>query len=137
MDEATLARFTIKYEVRPNGCWLWTGAISRGGYGVFRLNGKAANAHRVSYQHHRGQVATGLDLDHLCRVRHCVNPKHLEPVTRRVNLARGDKPFRPGTLKTHCPQQHSYDPANTRWQGNKRSCLTCHREREAARRLKK
>lgn len=137
MDEATLARFNVKYDVQPGGCWLWTGAIGKTGYAVFRYNGKAANAHRVSYTHHVGPVPEGLDLDHLCRVRHCVNPAHLEPVTRRVNLSRGIRPGRYQAAKTHCPKGHPYDAANTSMDGGSRRCLTCHRERETARRQSK
>lgn len=74
-------------------CWLWTAAIDKTtGYGKFHAGEgrRIANAHRWSYEHFVGPVPAGLDLDHLCRVRHCVRPDHLEPVTRRVNLLRGD-----------------------------------------------
>ncbi|MGW1039894.1 HNH endonuclease signature motif containing protein [Streptomyces sp. NPDC002547] len=134
MDEATRARFESKYSVQPDGCWLWTGAVSRGGYGVFRHEGKAANAHRISYLHYVGPVLEGLDLDHLCRVRRCVNPAHLEPVTRRVNLGRGIRPGRSQAARTHCPKGHPYDAENTTTYRGQRKCKTCHREREAARR---
>ncbi|MFH9013965.1 HNH endonuclease signature motif containing protein [Streptomyces sp. NPDC017943] len=134
MDEATLARFTSKFETSAGGCWVWTAAIGNNGYGVFRFQGKAANAHRVSYLHYVGEVPEGLDLDHLCRVRHCVNPAHLEPVTRSVNLGRGIAPGRTQRLRTHCPKGHPYDAQNTRLYKGRRSCKACHREREAARR---
>ena len=74
-------------------CWLWLGTINDNGYGCFSMsvNGKrfSKRAHRVSYELIVGPVQEGLDLDHLCRVRNCVNPNHLEPVTRKVNLRRG------------------------------------------------
>jgi hypothetical protein len=74
-------------------CWLWSGAMSSGkygGYGLINVGGnKIRNAHRVVYELHKGAVPEGLDLDHLCRSRWCVNPEHLEPVTRKENLNRG------------------------------------------------
>jgi hypothetical protein len=73
------------YEVDSNGCWLWLGAISKNGYGS--VNGMSA--HRMMYILKVGPVPEGLDLDHLCRVRRCVNPEHLDPVTRKENLNRG------------------------------------------------
>jgi hypothetical protein len=72
-------------------CWIWHGAITRG-YGTFRI-GKEVNgtalAHRLSYQWLVGPLPDGLELDHLCFVRCCVNPAHLEPVTHSINLERG------------------------------------------------
>jgi hypothetical protein len=77
----------------PNsGCWFWMGTIATNGYGRvhnFRARGKYLAAHRVIYELIRGPVSATLDLDHLCRVRSCVNPNHLEPVTRQVNARRG------------------------------------------------
>lgn len=76
------------------GCWLWTGATANG-YGYFRLGCKVVPAHRVAYVWLRGDIPDGMDLDHLCRCRCCVNPSHLEPVSRSENTKRGR------TGKTH------------------------------------
>lgn len=76
--------------VIDTGCWIWTAKRSRTGYGQFRHDGQMRSAHRVMYELSVGPVADGLDLDHLCRVRYCVNPRHMEPVTRRENMLRGD-----------------------------------------------
>jgi hypothetical protein len=77
------------YEV-ANGCWLWLGAIHpENGYGAMWDGEKLGRAHRVIYEAVNNMVPEGMDLDHLCRVRHCVNPDHLEPVTRSENLQRG------------------------------------------------
>lgn len=87
--------FVVKQE---NGCWLWTGCKTRGGYGSFRNEkGKTENAHRWAYRVFIGSVPEGLELDHLCRNRSCVNPHHLEPVTRYENTIRGMK----GILRPH------------------------------------
>lgn len=86
-----LANIMSKVLPEPNsGCWLWTGCDNTFGYGLIRIpGGKLKTAHRVLYELLRGPVAKELDLDHLCRVRCCVNPDHLEPVSRSENLKRG------------------------------------------------
>lgn len=79
-----------RYLVDEAGCWIWQGALWSNGYGKpsVEIHGTRL-AHRAFYLEHVGPVPDGLDLDHLCRVRSCVNPEHLEPVTRSVNLTRG------------------------------------------------
>ena len=115
------------------GCWIWSGAINNG-YGRAYIAGRLFYAHRVVYEVIVGPIPEGLELDHLCRVRACVNPAHLEPVTRAENLRRGLK----GELTTRCPAGHPYDGANTRKRSNgHRVCRACHREREAIRRTRK
>lgn len=72
-------------------CWLWTGAVTKDGYGVMEVQDlPTASAHRWSYRHHIGALVDGLELDHLCRVRRCVNPYHLEQVTHVVNISRSN-----------------------------------------------
>lgn len=74
----------------PGQCWVWTAATTEG-YGRFHLTGRTlVLAHRFSYETTVGPVPDGLDLDHVCRRRICINPAHLEPVTRQINLLRGD-----------------------------------------------
>jgi len=88
-----------------NGCWEWTAYILPNGYGWFGLvtgaNQRNALAHRVAYEFVVGPVPTGLQLDHLCRNRRCVNPDHLEPVTRRENILRGQSLMAHNARKTH------------------------------------
>jgi hypothetical protein len=77
---------------KGEGCWLWTGARLRGGYGTINAGGHAATsllAHRVAYELVRGPIPDGLQIDHLCRNRACVNPYHMEPVSQAENLRRG------------------------------------------------
>ena len=108
----TLTRFEDKYVVCPGtACWIWTAGISSNGYAVFWDRGPK-KAHRFAYERFVGPVPAGLELDHLCRVRHCVNPEHLEPVTRAENCKRGNL-NKHHTAKTHCPHGHPYDDANT------------------------
>jgi hypothetical protein len=71
-----------------NECWEWQGKKNHLGYGRFKIGRKSFGAHRVSYELFIGQIAEGLELDHTCRVRHCVNPNHLEPVSHAENMRR-------------------------------------------------
>lgn len=87
--ERLLAKVDIP-DHAPDTCWLWQGAVDPNGYGRFYFQGRMLGAHRVAYQLLAGGVDGELDLDHLCRNRGCVRPSHLEPVTRRENLLRGD-----------------------------------------------
>lgn len=120
--------------VDDSGCWLWQMHIDRAGYGrlQIRVNGKpqCAMAHRLAYAAWRGEHETGLELDHLCRVRRCVNPDHLEPVTHAENMRRSpvNKAARLAMRKSHCPHGHPYDEANTYIdRRGKRNCRTCMR----------
>lgn len=83
-------RFEEKFFVSPDGCWLWTGAINIDGYGKFAVKRIARLAHKVSYQLYVGEVPNGMVLDHLCRKRSCVNPKHLDIVSHTENCHRGN-----------------------------------------------
>lgn len=143
MKEKTLKRFWDK--VNKNGtigkhrpdlgpCWLWTACIkggSCGGYGSFNLKGKTTNAHRLAYELLIGPIPKGLYCDHLCRVRHCVNPYHLELKTHIENiLSPGSLIFQNGKhekIKTHCPQGHEYTKENTRIFRGSRYCKECTR----------
>lgn len=117
-----------------DGCWLWIGTITTAGYGHFKMNKRLYLAHRMIYEHLVGPIPDGLTLDHLCRVRHCVNPAHLEPVTYRENVLRGIGRSAENARKTSCPAGHEYTPENTyRWRNKSRECRACHRERERRR----
>lgn len=71
------------------GCWEWTAAVSSDGYGQAKRAGRVQRAHRYIYEILVGPLGSGLQLDHLCRVRHCVNPAHLDPVAPLENIRRG------------------------------------------------
>ena len=131
-------RFWAKVSPEPNtGCFLWAGAVDRKGYGQYRAGSRrdgtrrTVRAHRLAYEELVGPIPEGLQIDHLCRVRCCVNPAHLEPVTNRENVRRGDLGTK-NTAKTHCPAGHPYDEANTRRSAGKRRCRACDQARQRA-----
>lgn len=122
-----MERLSEKYVEDAAGCWLWTAAVGGGGYGYLWAHGRVARAHRVAYELHVGPIPEGLDLDHLCRNRLCVNPEHLEPVTRSENLRRGLHGGGP-IPKAECKRGHPFDAENTRITSTgKRRCRACHR----------
>lgn len=114
-----LAKFAVGDE-----CWLWTGTTNPAGYGQLsrRRPGPSVLAHRFIYEWLVGPIPEGLELDHLCRVHSCVRPDHLEPVTHAENMRRS-LAYR--THKTHCPQGHPYDEANTYVYRGRRNCRAC------------
>ena len=82
-------RFRSKYFINESGCWIWIGSIVGSGYGQIRIDGVNVYAHRFSYEQKHGKIPKGLEMDHICRVRNCVNPDHVEPVTHKENVIRG------------------------------------------------
>lgn len=119
---------------KTSSCWIWFAGKNQKGYGLFHVSsGKTQAAHRFSWEQLNGPVPKGLELDHLCRVRHCVNPAHLELVTHVENVRRGDAGINMAS-KTHCPQGHPYDEKNTYVHNNGgRACRKCSNQRMLAR----
>jgi hypothetical protein len=115
---------------KTDTCWLWTGSRTRNGYGQMSVGNKMKKVHRIAWEMLRWPVPDGLSLDHLCRVRHCVRPSHLEPVDHRTNVLRGEGISAVNAQKTHCTHGHEFTPENTmlRRRGG-RDCRVCHQER--------
>jgi hypothetical protein len=123
-------QFTSKVAVAADGCWLWLGTIAPNGYGKFG----GLCAHRIAYEIHVGPIPAGLQIDHLCRVRHCVNPSHLEAVTQQENIRRGMAPSTIASRTGVCRNGH------TRWHtrpNGGRECRTCATETQRQRRILK
>lgn len=121
-------RILSKFVVTPT-CWIWHGAKLKG-YGQIRGNdGRTKYAHIVMYELWRGPIPEGLVLDHLCRNPACVRPTHLEPVTQKVNLERGEGWAGVNARKTHCPQGHVYAARTCAGRADYRYCPTCNNAR--------
>ncbi|WP_328449856.1 HNH endonuclease [Streptomyces sp. NBC_00386] len=124
--EKDVARFWAKVAIEPTSCLAWTAGRNSYGYGKFYWAGRNIPAHRFAYLALVGEIPAGLSLDHLCRVRHCVRPDHLEAVTPRENTLRGVNHVADQVKRTRCPQGHAYTAASTRIKNGKRECRTCH-----------
>jgi len=116
-------------EYRPDlgPCWLWTGGVRESGYGYFWLDTRSASsisAHTAGWRLLRGPIPEGLEPDHLCRVRRCVNPEHLEPVTHQENMHRSEM-IGGYVRQTHCKYGHPFDEANTYQAPRGRECRKC------------
>ncbi|HET7406012.1 MAG TPA: HNH endonuclease signature motif containing protein [Mycobacteriales bacterium] len=119
----------------PGVCWRYQGlARTPNGYAQIRHGNRMVLAHRLAFELTFGPVPAGLQLDHLCRVRDCVNPAHLEPVTNGENRLRGyiavgkQRKLRPED-RTRCPSGHPYDEDNTVINSRgARVCRVCRRE---------
>lgn len=123
-------KFSKKYNI-VGECWLWNMSLSKDGYGSYKGRG----AHRASYEFSKGQIPEGLEIDHICRNRSCVNPKHLEAVTHEENIKRGVYGDRSWVRKIHgdktqCKRGHKYSGENLRIEkrtdgGIARRCKEC------------
>lgn len=151
----TIEKLMTKIVILPNGCWEWQACVDGGGYSMTAHEGKTRRAHIVSYLLTKGPIPEGLQLDHTChrppicmggktcRHRRCINPDHLEAVTKDENGRRGNhniaKFFACGhafqRAKTHCPKGHEYSSENTarRCGDQSRRCKQCDRDYANAR----
>ena len=130
------------WEFEGTPCWVWTGAKVQDAlykwsnpqpYGVMGVDGRLMRTHRLAWEEYRGPIPEGLVIDHLCRVTLCYNPKHLEPVTQKENVARGNSVWRNqqrGRERIHCKHGHDLtDESNVRHTSRGRECLACARRR--------
>lgn len=127
-DRKAKARFWQKVSPAPSHeCWMWRGAVGKSGYGNVGRNKITYLAHRLGYEFTYGPTPSGLDLDHLCRVKLCVNPVHLEPVTFLENMRRRYE-LNPDPRPTYCIRGHEYTPENTSVISTtgQRKCVRCY-----------
>lgn len=124
-------RFEAKID-RSGDCWIWTGHIRPNGYGAFHVDGKLTSVHRFAYEYFVGPIPDGAHLDHLCRVRACANPAHLEPVSPRENVLRGQSPHVQLFHEDTCKRGHPLVGDNVYiWhkRPNQRGCKACRYQR--------
>lgn len=125
LSDSALARFWAALDATGE-CWLWTRAVATNGYARFSVGQTRTAAHRVAYEHYVGRVPDGMQLDHLCRMRRCVNPLHLEPVSSRENLLRAERTLAAiNRAKTECRNGHELVGDNIKHKAGARACRTC------------
>lgn len=126
MNTALPQRFWAKVQMTDT-CWIWTASVTSRGYGTYWLGGRSQLVHRLAFEALTGPIPDGLTIDHLCRVKRCINPDHLEAVTSAENTRRAYADV------THCLRGHEFTPENTIHKRDRgRNCRTCY---NAARRL--
>lgn len=124
-----LENLLINYLVDYNGCWRWLSSLDKDGYANrIRVTGtkKKKRVHRIFFELFERPIPEGLVLDHLCSVRDCVNPKHMEPVTNKENVLRGDTITAKNKAKTHCLRGHKFNIENIIYRGKRRICKECY-----------
>lgn len=128
MNPKSIANFWMKVEKTPI-CWFWRGSLDSSGYGTVGWNGKTFSAHRFSYRFFFGEIPKNLVIDHLCKNRNCVHPRHMELVTDWENNRRGNSFAAKNYRKTHCIHGHKLTKKNTyliRYgKNNHRRCRKC------------
>jgi len=121
----TMASILVRLEpVTESGCLLWTGLVNTYGYGRVRYGGKECSVHRLIWQWQVGPIPDGLVIDHLCRVRCCGNVRHMEVVTNKENLLRGESCSAQCARQTTCRNGHPLIQMK-----DKRACVVCREQR--------
>lgn len=124
-----IGRFLKKIQVLDNGCWQWTGGKNLKNYGRFTYAGRLQPSHRFAYFYFYNEIDETLTIDHLCKNHSCVNPLHLEQVTIRENIFRGNGVSVINSQKTHCSKGHEFSLDNVYIWKNERRCIKCSRIR--------
>lgn len=143
LTEIERGRFWDRVNITPytthEDCWPWTRRTDDFGYGLFRVRSRHLKAHRVAWTLERGAIPDDKTLDHVCRNPRCVNPSHLELVSNKENILRGESFSAKNGQKTHCPQGHPFTPENMVKGGaaksGRRVCLKCEAAKMRARRV--
>lgn len=125
-SKSTAERFAEKVRIEDTcGCHVWIGQKTHDGYGKFWFDGQKRYAHRLAIMWHTSVNRPDMEVDHLCKNPACVNPHHLEYVTKRENWLRSDSPSAVNKRKTHCSRGHALEGRNLYRNGDRRECRTC------------
>ncbi len=136
--KSILEAFLSKIIIVKSGCWVWIAFCNNKGYGQFNFNKKNARAHRFIYEYFYDRICSDLTIDHLCKVKNCVNPNHLEEVTNRENNLRSNSIGGINSRKTHCNKGHPLSGENLRIENyGGRRCKTCELDRKRRSRMLK
>lgn len=133
-------RFDAKWILaEETGCWVWTASLTYAGYGRLGVPELGTNlAHRIGWMLYRGPIPEGLVIDHMCRVRCCVNPDHLRVVTKRINSTENSRSvWALNAKKTHCPKGHPYQGPNLIRLAKSRACRICTKRQDQLTNLKR
>jgi HNH endonuclease len=139
--EAFWGKVEFAPHTAPHEHWIWTGRVDDSGYGIVKIRGRSLRAHRIAWTLERGPIPVDLTLDHVCRNARCVNPSHLEAVTSKENILRGESPTAVNARKSHCQRGHALTPDNLvkhapgSARARSRDCLECLRQKTADRRM--
>lgn len=118
MSRTAIERVMDRVDALPDGCIIFTGSLSEDGYGWIRDGERMRRAHQVAFEAAHGPIPDGLEIDHTCSVRNCVNPQHLEAVSHAENVRRSRAR---GCIK----RKHPWTPENTMWESGSRRCRAC------------
>jgi len=128
IQRAKIATRLLSHVTRKGNCLIWNGHINKKGYGMMSLNHQAFLVHRISYELFKGSIPKGLTVDHLCKNKACQNVDHMEAISNKDNILRGNNTAARNSRKTHCIRGHEFTPENIYKQhGNMRMCRECTR----------
>lgn len=132
--ETSSQRLKRRSKKTAEGCLEWQGCLTTAGYGAIFFEGRKREAHLIAYETFVGRVPKGKELDHLCRNRKCINTAHLEPVTHKENVRRGEGACAKHARKTRCVNGHPFNKKNTYVTSERRRCRECEAARGRAKR---
>lgn len=123
----TVPRIIDKWVLKSDFCWMWFGSVAANGYSKTVIEGRHVSAHRAVYSYFKGPIANGMCIDHLCGIKRCVNPEHLESVTPRTNTLRCEHAIATvNSKKIHCIRGHVLSGENLYITPNgRRQCKKC------------
>jgi len=125
MTHKDFVRWSNRIVEGEYGCWIWTGTDNGNDYPTSNVGSKQVYVYKEMYEYLKGPIPYGKEPDHICRIRKCINPAHIEPVTHRENMKRGKTIIARQIQSKTCPNGHPYSGVNNR---GDRICHPCYAE---------